>query len=192
MAKRVCPWWLGYFLASPVRRWISDAPSTLLAPYVREGMTVFEPGPGMGYFTLELARRVGASGKGVDVDLQPNMIAGFKRRAARAGLLDRVDARVASADSMNVADLAGKVDFTLAFALVHEMPSAANFFQEAAQVSKPGALLLFAEPSGHVKQDEFDAELRHAADAGFAVAALPPVRRSRAALLRKSSVVSGH
>jgi hypothetical protein len=30
-------------------------PHELLAPYVREGMTVLEPGPGMRSFTLELA-----------------------------------------------------------------------------------------------------------------------------------------
>jgi len=60
MAKRVCPWWLGYFLASPVRRWLMrEDPAQILAPYVREGMTVLEPGPGMGFFTLELAMRVG-------------------------------------------------------------------------------------------------------------------------------------
>ena len=69
MGKRVCPWWLGYLLASRIRRWISDDPRKLLAPYVREGMTVFEPGPGMGYFTVELARLVGPVGRVVAVDV---------------------------------------------------------------------------------------------------------------------------
>lgn len=50
MAKRICPWWLGYVLASPLRRWIQD-PAAIIGPYVREGMTVLEPGPGMGFFT---------------------------------------------------------------------------------------------------------------------------------------------
>jgi hypothetical protein len=58
----VCPWWVGYLLASPLRRLQYD-PAALLAPYVRTGMTVLEPGPGMGFFTLELARRVGPSGR---------------------------------------------------------------------------------------------------------------------------------
>jgi ubiquinone/menaquinone biosynthesis C-methylase UbiE len=185
MPKRVCPWWLGYFLASPVRRWISDAPAKLLAPYVREGMTVLEPGPGMGYFTLELARGVGPSGRVVVVDIQSPMLASLKRRARNAGLLDRIDARLASADSMGIGDLAGKIDFTLAFALVHEMPSAEHFFREAAQASKPSALLLLAEPSGHVKPEEFEAELKYAGEAGFSIVDTPEVRRSRAALLRK-------
>ncbi len=58
MPERVCPWWLGYFLASPIRR-LWQNPAQILRPYVREGMTVLEPGPGMVFFTLELARLVG-------------------------------------------------------------------------------------------------------------------------------------
>lgn len=187
MAKRVCPWWLGYFLASPIRRWLmrEDA-AQILAPYVREGMTVFEPGPGMGFFTLELARLVGASGKVVAVDLQPRMIAGLKRRAAKAGLLDRIETRVARPDSLGVDDLVGRVDFTLAYALVHEMPDSAKFFREGAPVSKAGALLLLAEPTGHVKEDEFEAELKQASEAGFVIAGRPAVPHSRAVLLRKA------
>jgi len=185
MRKRVCPWWLGYVLASPLRRWLQD-PAAIVAPYVREGMTVLEPGPGMGFFTLELARRVGPKGRVIAVDVQPRMIAGLKRRLAKAGLAERVEARVAPEDSMGLGDLAGKVDFTLAMAVVHEMPSASRLFAEAAAAMKPGSTLLLAEPSGHVKSDEFAAELKAAADAGFTVAENPTIRRSQAALLRKS------
>jgi tRNA A58 N-methylase Trm61 len=186
MAKRVCPWWLGYVLASPLRRWLQD-PATIVAPYVHEGMTVLEPGPGMGFFTLELARRVGPSGRVIAVDVQPRMIAGLQRRLAIAGLGERVDARLASDDSLGLKDLAGKVDFALAMAVVHEMPSAAWFFGQAAATMKPGALLLLAEPSGHVKQPEFDSELEAAAQAGLAVDGRPIVRRSRAAILKRAA-----
>jgi hypothetical protein len=44
MSHGVCPWWLGYLLASPVRRLLQD-PTRIVAPHVREGMTVLEPGP---------------------------------------------------------------------------------------------------------------------------------------------------
>jgi SAM-dependent methyltransferase len=184
MSQRVCPWWLGYLLASPIRRLLED-PEKVLAPYVREGMTVLEPGPGMGFFTLPLARRVGASGRVVAVDIQPRMIAGLKRRVARAGLLSRVDARVVAADSMGLTDLAGAVDFALAFALVHELPAVEPFFAEVAQASKPGAGLLFVEPSGHVKPPLFEEELQAAAKAGFELRDRPSIRRSHAALLKK-------
>jgi tRNA A58 N-methylase Trm61 len=185
MAKRICPWWLGYALASPIRRWFQD-PAAIVGPYVREGMTVLEPGPGMGFFTLELAHRVGPSGRVIAVDVQPRMIAGLKRRLAKAGLSERVDARLTQDDSMGLNDLAGRVDFTLAMAVVHEMPSPAWFFGQTAEAMKPGAALLLAEPSGHVKQLEFDAQLEAAARVGLMLEDRPAIRRSHAALLKKN------
>ena len=184
MPRRVCPWWLGYLLASPLRRLVYD-PRKVLAPYVREGMTVLEPGPGMGFFTLELARLVGPSGRVVAVDIQPRMLAGLERRVRLAGLAQRVEARLASPNTLGLADLTATVDFTLAFALVHELPAVEAFFAEVAQASKPGAGLLFAEPAGHVKPADFEAELRAATQAGFAMAARPVIRRSQAAFLKK-------
>jgi SAM-dependent methyltransferase len=186
MAHRVCPWWLGYFLASPLRRLMLD-PEKVVQPFVHEGMTVLEPGPGMGFFTLELARLVGASGRVVAVDIQPKMLAGLKRRVGKAGLLNRVEARFVSARSLGVADLKESVDFTLAFAVVHELPSASRFFTEVAQASKPGAGLLLVEPAGHVTEAEFQAELEAAARTGLSLADRPAVKRSHAAVLKKES-----
>jgi SAM-dependent methyltransferase len=185
MGKRVCPWWLGYLLASPLRRLLSEAPRQLLAPYVREGMTVLEPGPGMGFFTLDLARLAGSSGRVIAVEIQPRMLSGLKRRAARAGVLDRIEARLVGTDSMGLTDLAETVDFTLAFAVVHEMPDAASFFAQVAAASKSGAQMIVAEPVGHVSTDGFDTEMQAATAAGFVLEDRPRVRRSHAALLSK-------
>lgn len=184
MAHRVCPWWLGYFLLNPFRK-IGQNPREILAPYVREGMTVLEPGPGMGFFTIELLRMVGTGGRVVAVDIQPKMLTRLKRRAAKAGLLERLDARWASADSMGLEDLHGLADFILAFAVVHEFPEAGRFFAEAARASKSGTQLLIAEPKGHVELGEFDGELRAAKEAGFKLVERPIIRRSHAALLKK-------
>ncbi len=181
----VCPWWLGYLLASPIRRLTQD-PARLLQPFVRAGMTVLEPGPGMGFFTLELARLVGSKGRVIAVDVQPRMLAGLRRRAERAGLLERIDARVVPESTLALGPYEGAVDFVLAFAVVHEMPSAATFFAEAARAMKPGAQLRLAEPAGHVSEEEFGEELALATEAGLAAADRPTVRRSHAAILKKS------
>jgi SAM-dependent methyltransferase len=180
----VCPWWAGYFLASPLRRLLLD-PNRLLSPYVHAGMTVLEPGPGMGFFTLELARLVGPTGRVVAVDIQPRMVEGLRRRARKARLLDRLNLRVGQPASMAVDDLHGTVAFAFAFAVVHEMPAPAPFFAEAARALKPGASLLLAEPAGHVDDAEFGVQLAAAAQAGLSVAARPPLRGYRAALLSK-------
>jgi ubiquinone/menaquinone biosynthesis C-methylase UbiE len=185
MKHRVCPWWLGYWLLNPFRR-MGQNPREILALHVREGMTVLEPGPGMGFFTVELARLVGPGGRVVAVDVQPKMIDKLKQRLAKAGVAGRVDARVAPAESMGVGDLHGTVDFVLAFAIVHEFPAQEKFFAEVAAASKPGAMILLAEPKGHVKAAAFDAELEAAAKAGFTVAERPVIRRSLTALLKKS------
>lgn len=148
-------------------------------------MTVLEPGPGMGFFTLELARLVGATGRVIAVDVQAKMLDRLRRRAHKSGVGERIDARLASPESMGLASLTATVDFALAFAVVHEMPSAAGFFRECAGALKPGARLLFAEPAGHVSAPEFQAELNAAAEAGLRVIDRPKIGRNHAALLEK-------
>jgi SAM-dependent methyltransferase len=184
MAHRVCPWWLGYWLICPLRR-RGQNPAEILAPYVHQGATVLEPGSGMGFFTLDLARLVGASGRVIAVDIQPRMLDRLKRRAAEAGVLDRVEVRLVSPGSMGITDLRSSIDFTLAFAVVHEFPDATRFFAEVAAAAKPGASLLLAEPKGHVKASRFESELQAASQAGFNLVDRPSIRRSQAALLRR-------
>jgi ubiquinone/menaquinone biosynthesis C-methylase UbiE len=68
------------------------SPEENLEAYVREGMTVLEPGSSMGFFKSEVARRVGPNGRVVAVDLQPKMLHGLKRRLQKLGRANRVDA----------------------------------------------------------------------------------------------------
>src|SRR5512133_2523277 len=182
MAEHVCPWWIGYLLVSPLRKLLQD-PATILAPYVREGMTVLEPGPGMGFFTLEVARRVGERGRVVAVDVEPRMLARLRVRAARAGLGERVETREARPEALGVADLAGKVDLVLALLAVHELPDAGRFFAEARAALAPGGKVLFVEPSGHVTAAAFEESLAAAARAGLRRAPGPKVWRSLTAVL---------
>jgi ubiquinone/menaquinone biosynthesis C-methylase UbiE len=185
MAERVCPWWIGYLLASPLRRF-SQSPDRILAPYVRAGMTVLEPGPGMGFFTLDLARLVGPAGRVIAVDLQPRMLAGLRRRAVRAGLSDRIEIRHCRQETLGIEDLAGKVDFVLAFAMVHELPDPGRFFGEIARSLRKDAAVLLVEPAGHVDEESLARELALAGAAGLVPSARPEIRRSRAVLLNPS------
>lgn len=183
MSQNVCPWWVGYLLLSPLRRWKQN-PDQILASYVSPGMVVLEPGPGMGFFTLPLAKRVG-SGRVIAVDIQPKMLTALRRRAEKAGLVQRIETRLAPPESLGVQDLNGQVDFVLAFAVVHELPSSEMFFREAVAALKPGGRMLLAEPAGHVKQSTFDQELDFAQASGLTISSRPAIGRSFAAELAK-------
>lgn len=185
MAGRVCPWWLGYFLLSPVRK-LSHNPPKILGSYVRPGMTVVDVGCAMGFFSLPLAVLVGPQGSVVCVDLQEKMIASLKRRAQKAGLLDRLQVRVCCAESLGLKEFENAADFALAFAVVHEVPNPAAFFGEVLLALKPEAHFLVVEPKLHVSQRHFESSVLKAKEAGFIEMDRPNIARSRAILFRKS------
>ena len=184
MSNRVCPWWLGYLLASPLRRLLQD-PAAIVKPYVSEGMTALDIGCGMGFFSLPLAGLVGKTGRVVCVDLQEKMIGGLVRRAEKAGLSERIDARVCRKDSLGLGDIVKEIDFAIAFALVHEVPDKERLFSEIHKTLKEGAKLLLAEPTGHVSGSDFETTLSIARREGFELVGKLDIRRSRAVLLQK-------
>ena len=185
MAHHVCPWWLGYWLVNPLRR-LREDPAAMLAPWVREGMTVLEPGCGMGFFTLEIARRVGASGRVVAVDVQERMLRRLRARARRAGVADRIDGRLTDGAGLGIGDLLERVDLCVAIHVVHEVPDTAAFFAEVHAACRPGATVVVIEPAGHVTPAELDGQLAAAATAGFALVRRPlPGRQNSAELVRR-------
>ena len=181
-ASHVCPWWAGYFLLFPLRR-LRQSPVKWLGPFVREGMTVLEPGPGMGYFTLDLARMVGPRGRVVAVDVQQKMLDVLRRRAVRAGLAERIDLRLVDPERPSIDDLAGQVDLVPAVFVVHEMPDQAAFFAAAHRALRPGGRLLVVEPRGHVKRHEFERSVALAEAARFVREPGSPFGRSQGAVL---------
>ena len=158
-------------------------PAEIVKPFAGEGMTVLDVGCGMGFFSLPLANLVGEKGRVVCIDLQEKMIKGLISRAKKAGLIDRIDARVCSGSSLGLSDLAGKIDFAFAFALVHEVPDKNLLFSEIHRAMKPAAKLLLAEPRGHVSKKDFDRTVSLAQSRGFDVVGDLKIRRSHAVLL---------
>jgi len=184
MAGRLYPWWMGRLLANPLRK-ASQDPHAILSPFVHEGMTVLEPGCGMGYFSLPLAGLVGPTGRVVCVDLQPKMLEGLAKRSRKAGLSERLTIRQCAVTSLGIADLAGRVDFVLAFAVVHEVPDQSSFFSEVAGALKPHGRLLLAEPAHVVSEQDYELTLEKAVAAGLVVAGTPAIGRSRSTLFEK-------
>jgi ubiquinone/menaquinone biosynthesis C-methylase UbiE len=164
--KHIFPWWMGYFLISPLRKW-RDNPETMLGPYLRPGMRALDAGCAMGFFSLPMARMCGERGKVICVDLQPKMLRSLERRAGRAGLASRIETRVCTPESLEISDLHGQVDFALAYAVLHEAFNPRQFLREIHRALGQNGLLFFGEPSGPVRPSEFEEELALIAGAGF-------------------------
>jgi ubiquinone/menaquinone biosynthesis C-methylase UbiE len=179
LSGRICPWWLGSLLASPVRRFFHD-PKEILTPYIKKGMTVLEIGSGMGFFSLPPAHVI-------SIDLQEKMIQGLMKRARKAGLERRIEARVCAADSLKIEDLAGKVDFAMVFAVIHEVPDKERLLSEISGAMKQGGELLIADPKAHESAKNFDETIAMTEAAGFQVLDHPAIRRSYTVLARKSA-----
>jgi 2-polyprenyl-3-methyl-5-hydroxy-6-metoxy-1,4-benzoquinol methylase len=180
LMPKVCPWWLTYTFDNPLRKLVQD-PYKILSPHVRFGMRVADVGCGMGYFTIPIAQLVGDSGYVQAIDLQSQQLKRVEKRARKSGVAARVDRTLATENSLS---LKPPMDFILAFAVVHEVPSAEKFFGEISYSLKPGGRVLVAEPSHHVSQKLFEKELETARRCGLRPVPNPQrIRLSRVGLL---------
>lgn len=185
MADRLCPWWIGYLLACPLRRFIEN-PQDILGNYVKPGMMILDVGCAMGFFSLWMAGKVGQKGKIIAIDVQEKMIKSLKRRAARRGFSARIDARICSTSSLEIDDLDERVDFAIAFHVAHEVSDVPGLMTEIYAALRPGANFYLIEPMGHVSVKDFAVTVDKAQKAGFAIADHPVLKRSRAILMTKA------
>ena len=181
MANHVCPWWLGYLLASPLRR-ILEKPENMLEPFVLQGMTVIDYGCGMGFFTMPLARLVGPTGKVIAVDIQEKMLNRLHVRANKAGLSDRMMI-LASGNSRQIKE--DSVDFVAALHVIHEIEDQQAFFNDMRRVMKPGAKILMLEPRFHVNEKEFRGSVEVAESSGLVLNSTFDSSRSLSVVLSK-------
>jgi len=177
--RHVCPWWVCFTFDNFIRRLFHN-PENILAPYVHEGDTVLDVGPGMGYFSIPLARMVGDKGKVIAADVQAPMLSALERRAQKQGLEGRIVPHLCKTDSIGVRD---PVDFALAFWMVHEVPDQSRFFHEMKDLLQPVGKFLLAEPVMHVSRRMFEETVKRAEEAGFMVTETPRIFMSRAAVL---------
>jgi len=184
MAEKVCPVWIGYLLASPVRKLFQN-PQKMLNLYVKEGMNVLDIGCAMGFFSLPLAKMVGSNGKVICVDVQEKMIEALEKRAQKAKMSDRIETRICRHNSLDLNDLKERIDFVLAAAVVHEVPDASAFFSEIYETIKKDGKFLVVEPKGHISEKDFEISLSFAEQNGFEVIDSPQISRSRVVLLGK-------
>jgi ubiquinone/menaquinone biosynthesis C-methylase UbiE len=185
-----CPWWIGWALVCPLRR-LRENPETLLDPVIKAGQRVLEIGPGMGFFTTTIAERVGDLGRVYCVDVQPKMLDGLRKRLRRQGLDARVETRHCTAADLGISDLSGSIDVAILIHVLHEMQDPRAALESIAHALHPQGRLLLIEPKGHVKTEQFEAELAMAREVGL-VAARPPMEvRNPAGLTRLLTLAQG-
>ncbi len=176
---RVCPVELAGSLDNRFRAFFQN-PRRILLPYVREGMSVLDAGCGPGFFSVEMARLVGSSGRVYACDLQEGMLLRLKGKVEGTELASRIVLHKCSPSRIG---LSSPVDFALAFYMLHELPDQGAFFQEVFSLLRPGGRLLVVEPPFHVSRAAFSRSIGLARDAGFVSLECSRVPFSRAALL---------
>jgi len=155
LSIHVCPWWLARALDNPIRRLI-HGPDKILGGYIEPGQTVLDLGCGPGTFTIAMARMVGEAGRVIAVDVQGEMLQMVRQKAVKEGLDSCITTYKSEQDRIGISD---KVDFALAFYMIHEVPDAGAFLMEVASLLKPSGKLLIAEPLIHVSESSFKKNL---------------------------------
>ena len=179
--NRVCPVELAGSLDTRLRRWLQN-PSRLLAPFIKEGMSVLDAGCGPGFFSIDMAEMVGPSGRVIAADLQEGMLEKVGHKIRGTELERRVTLHKCQEDRIGLMET---VDFALAFYVVHEIPHQAAFFEELASIVKPCGFLLVVEPPFHVSKMEFEETIGRAISAGFTVVDKPRIFPNKTVLLRR-------
>jgi ubiquinone/menaquinone biosynthesis C-methylase UbiE len=179
--QRVCPVERSGSLDNVFRKWLQN-PNTILAPFIKPGTTAMDYGCGPGFFTLEMARLVGPSGRVIAVDLQAGMLNKLSDKVQHTELADRIELHRCEDDRIG---LSTTVDFVLAFYMVHEVPDQRRFFEQIAAILNPGGAMLVVEPPIHVTKAAFHNSIDIAQAAGLHAEKGPRVLLSKSALLRK-------
>ncbi len=182
--NRLCPVERAGSLDNRLRRLLQN-PRKILQPFIAPGMTVVDLGCGPGFFTLDMALMVGASGRVIACDLQMGMLQKLQSKIHGTELEQRITLHRCDTDKIGITE---PVDFILAFYMVHEIPDKTGLFEELESILKPGGAILLVEPPFHVSSSAFEQTLDKARQTGLQRESAPRVLFSKAALLRKSDL----
>jgi len=181
-SNRICPVEKADSLDTKLRRLVQN-PRRLLKPYLKDGMAVLDFGCGPGFFTIDMAKMVGASGRVIAADLQEGMLHIVRDKVKGTELENRVTLHQCQPDKIGVTD--NNVDFALLFYVVHEIPDKDNFFKEIAALLRPKGQALIVEPPFHVDKKAFQATLDKAQAAGLVTTTRPRLFFNKCALLTR-------
>ena len=112
---------------------------------LRPGEIVADIGAGTGYFSRRLARKVGATGKVLAVDIQPEMLILLTNRMVEAGITNVVPVLGNAIDPKLPAET---VDLALMVDVYHEFDFPSEIMDALCRSVKPGGRVVFVEYRG--------------------------------------------
>ncbi len=179
--SKVCSHRLGFMFDNVFRR-LFQSPGKVVGAYVEEGDTVIDIGCGPGYFSIDMAKMVGAMGRVYAVDLQKEMLVMARKKAAKKSVADQMKFHQCGAREIGLGKEV-KADFIVAFYMVHEVPDQRFFLKQIKGYMKTGGKFLIVEPTFHVTGDDFKKTTDLAKETGFSILDSPKGKGGRALLL---------
>lgn len=176
--NRVCPVEKAGSLDNRFRKLLQD-PNKILAPYIKNNITVLDFGCGPGFFTIEIAKMLGQSGKVIATDIQDGMLEKIKKKIKGTSLEQNIELHKCS----DRIDITEKIDFIIAFYVIHEVPNQNNLFEELKSILKTNGKILIVEPKFHVSKKSFDTMTKRLEDINFEIINKPKIFFSRSVLL---------
>jgi ubiquinone/menaquinone biosynthesis C-methylase UbiE len=167
-------WWRRNPSACPYsQRWMIEAPHPLITRTrlqevldPRPGERLLEVGPGTGYYSLAVARRIEPGGQLDLLDLQQEMLDHTLRRAQGEGI-ENVVARQADARRLPYQD--GAFDGAFLVTVLGEIPDQEAALRELRRVVRPGGRVVVGEILADPHMVTHRALAERAARAGFRV-----------------------
>lgn len=155
--RGVFPHQMAWMLDLPGRELIMSPRTVARRLPVRPDAQVLEVGPGSGYYSLEVARRI-PQGQLTLLDIQPEMLDKCAAKLKAAGLENFVT-QAADGQSLPFAD--ASFDALFMVTVFGEIEERAAFLQEAARVLRPDGVLSITE---HHPDPDFEPAETVAAD----------------------------
>lgn len=184
MKKRVCPVELAGGLDNKIRRFFHN-PQKILGQYIKDGMTILDLGCGPGFFSVEIAKMIGKSGKVIAADLQEGMLQKLRNKIQGTKIEKRIKLHKCEENKIGIKD---KVDFVLAFYMLHEVPSQDNLLREIQSILNSDGMVFIVEPKFHVSKKAFEDMMNNIKDIGFEIIEKPKVFLSRAIILKNGNI----
>jgi demethylmenaquinone methyltransferase/2-methoxy-6-polyprenyl-1,4-benzoquinol methylase len=122
---------------------------------VKEGNKVLEVGFGTGQILLELAKKVGETGKVYGIEISPKMLEKTMKRVKKCGLSNRVNLKLGDARKLPYDEGTFDMLFNSYMLDLIDTPEIPQIFSEFKRVLKPGGRLVLVNVSKNKKKLTF-------------------------------------